>query len=310
MVDEACNGAGMKILKLLAVVTAGVFLLLACAGEADAGKRKNGRAKVVKRDVNKYRAPKVRHYAPPVPSPELTEPKGDRLYQRLAPDQWKKVEAHRVCMDILTKYGIEAAFDHVRTTREGRGPLAHRQPERHGQETCAVRAMGLEKFMDETEVRKGIQDGKLVPIDESVIRIKPDVPLSHRHVRPWTADYLYGLQDELHAAFRSDPDPDVASYAIYLGSVLRTLQEHQPLVLRGKTPADCRIEELCSSHTTGVAVDISRNGMPRKIDAWLRERLEKDQQEGEIFYTLEVMNNCFHVVALTVPKDAPVINRQ
>ena len=78
--------------------------------------------------------------------------------------------------------------------------------------------------------------------------------------------------------------------------MLRSAEAQNLLVRRGMSPADCRYEFLCSSHTSASSFDIGLKGVTRIGRTWLEKRLVADQEARKIFFIIE--NSHYHVFVL------------
>lgn len=162
-------------------------------------------------------------------------------------------------------------------------------PVHHGHEVCLGRAYGLATFRTVRAIRA--EHGKLL-----VRLVSPDiffprgrngkdeVPLERRYARAWVVDYVKVLAKDFRSQF---------GVPLRIGSVIRDAATQNMLVRRGLSPADCRYEFLCSTHTTGSAIDLGTKDVSIAQQRWLRDRLLADQRKQKIFFIRE--NSHFHL---------------
>lgn len=217
--------------------------------------------------------------------------------------QLEKITRYDACMSVYQSEGVHAAMVHAFTLLAGTSLSAVDSlalPGKHGLETCLVGIFGLPRFITHSDVAAALRENVLVRLDDvSGVRAKRSAtPYGY----PWVRDYLVRLVADL----RQDLSNPRAGFL--LGSGVRSQDEHQDLVRRRISPADCNFDQLCSTHTRGVAFDISMNGMQRNVKAWLLQRLKKERDiQNSIMVTLEEKSNCFHVVVL--PPENIVLSR-
>lgn len=160
-------------------------------------------------------------------------------------------------------------------------------------------AEGLERILDEDDLRDRIAEKLLVPVPvSSALTIDEHLPETHRYCRPWTATFLSDLA-HAHAQRFSDP--------LEVSSAVRTVayQKHLMLVNGNATAAE---GDVVSPHVTGATIDITKDGMSRAEIAWMRSHLLVLEQEGKIDVEEEFRQPCFHITVYTsyVHPGAPV----
>jgi hypothetical protein len=166
-------------------------------------------------------------------------------------------------------------------------------PEHHGHEVCLARSYGLRTFNTLMEIIS--EHGRSLSVLSIEYAYIPEsdagednVPAERRYARKWVVDYINELSRRYHASFGS---------FLRIGSAIRDAQGTQAaLVLKGLTPADCNHDFLCSTHTSGSAIDISKKGLSSKQISWIEHRLIKDQKDRRIFFIIE--RSHFHVFVL------------
>lgn len=252
--------------------------------------------------------------SPPGKAPKLT----DRQIETL--------EAYHRCMKAGESGGKEAVIASARRANAERGLIG--SPEKLGHENCIADAYGLERFPDLSVIKRAAADGLLVSLAEYAedvdarkvrerslpperrplvhLYIGPDVPSERHLTRPWVRDYIEDLRDALDEHLREMPKYGgyrITSATIRISSPVRSIRDQQTIVEnRGLNSngsiADCRIPGLCSSHTTGFAIDISTVDMPRGLYRWFADRFESDRKAGRAFAIFEKFGNHFHIIVV------------
>lgn len=80
-----------------------------------------------------------------------------------------------------------------------------------------------------------------------------------------------------------------------VNSLVRSLADQE----KQKSPAKCK-NEICSTHLTGGAVDISNSDqrVTREVRMWIRERLLRDRSEGKILLIQEFVSAHYHIFVI------------
>lgn len=168
--------------------------------------------------------------------------------------------------------------------------------EHHGQEVCFVRAFDLKGFQSQSDINRA--KGRLLFEPRSPYLEIPYglVPSDRRLVRPWVSKYLSELASTLRATAIVDGIPENNLKNLRVTDMVRSYANQNSLVRRGYSPADCRYEFLCSSHTSGSSVDLGIKFLSRIERERLENQLKVDQKARKIFFIIE--NNHFHVFVL------------
>jgi len=146
-----------------------------------------------------------------------------------------------------------------------------------GQEICLVRAFGLKGFRTQTEI--DIENGRLLVTPNSPHLDIPQsmVPMHQR----------LEVEDGVPVAERKN---------LRITDMVRTFWDQARVVRRGLSPADCRYAFLCSSHTSGSAIDLGMKDMTSAEQVRLEKQLMSDQRDRKIFFIIE--NSHYHVFVL------------
>ena len=165
-----------------------------------------------------------------------------------------------------------------------------------GQEICLVRAFGLKGFRTQTEI--DIENGRLLVTPNSPHLDIPQsmVPMHQRLVRRYVSKYIAGLVVSLRAREVEDGVPVAERKNLRITDMVRTFWDQARVVRRGLSPADCRYAFLCSSHTSGSAIDLGMKDMTSAEQVRLEKQLMSDQRDRKIFFIIE--NSHYHVFVL------------
>ncbi len=151
-------------------------------------------------------------------------------------------------------------------------------------------AEGLERILDENDLRDRISEKLLVPVPvSSALTVDPHLPETHRYCRPWTATFL---SDLAHAHAQSFSDPLEVTSAVRPASYQKQL-----IMVNGNATA--AEGDIVSPHETGATIDIAKNGMSRAEIAWMRDHLQALQLKGKLDVEEEFRQSCFHITVYT-----------
>lgn len=163
-------------------------------------------------------------------------------------------------------------------------------PRQLAYEVCLADAMGLPRYEDQVSIEKGKQSGSLVELSTEGLVFSDALPSERRYGTPWVKNYVEGLATEMKKKFNGEYTP------LRVGSLVRSFKDQ---LRQRNSPASCKTE-ICSSHTTGSAVDLSN--VPKwSGDAereWLRARLVEDRKLGKIVVIEEKHPQHFHVLVI------------
>lgn len=210
------------------------------------------------------------------------------------------VTAYKECM-----YGagdpIERALNLNLAPRDD--PALGGSPEKLGGEVCLADALGLTRYATIADIASAGKAGELVSIvDATGMAIADGIPPERRYARPWVRDYLALLARDMDAHFTKRGVTDYTPLRV--SSLVRSYRDQRR---QWNSPASCKTE-ICSTHTTGSALDISnsRFHVGTKEREWIRERLLEDRRKGKIVMIEEWFPPHFHIFVLPpefVPDD-------
>ncbi|HWG22373.1 MAG TPA: DUF5715 family protein [Terracidiphilus sp.] len=147
-------------------------------------------------------------------------------------------------------------------------------------------AEGLERILDEDDLRDRIAQRLLVPVPASAsLVVNANLPATHRYCRPWTARFLSDFARAHDARFH---------HPIEVSSAVRTVAYQKQLMLTNGNAAAAE-GDIVSPHLTGATVDIAKSGMSRSELAWMRSSLLRLQLEGKLDVEEEFQQACFHI---------------
>jgi len=159
-----------------------------------------------------------------------------------------------------------------------------------------LEAEGLERIVDDTDLRNRIQEHLLVPLPaSSALAVNPDLPEDRRYCRSWTAQFLDDLARAHDAAFHKP---------IVVSSAVRTI-EYQKRLMRTNHNAAPAEGDIVSPHVMGATIDIAKSGLTRKEIAWMRNQLQAQVATGNIDVEEEFRQACFHITVYRSYVDAP-----
>ena len=108
----------------------------------------------------------------------------------------------------------------------------------------------------------------------------------NRYLRPWAKLFLERLSRQYHARHRQ---------ALRVTSLLRTADYQRRLSGRNGNAASAQGPER-SAHLTGACLDISKKGMTRTQQRWLREVLASLKAKGFLYAVEEFQQPVFHIL--------------
>jgi len=147
-------------------------------------------------------------------------------------------------------------------------------------------ADGLERILDDNDLRDRIAHGQLVPVPISnSLGINANLPEDRRYCRPWTATFLTDLAQAHARQFHR---------SLEVSSAVRTV-EYQKQLMRINGNAAAAEGDIASPHLTGGTIDIAKQGMNRQELAWMRSWLLATQDAGKIDVEEEFKQSCFHI---------------
>lgn len=213
-------------------------------------------------------------------------------------------EAFMECMKLSTPASptndvVEFVF-RTQATRENASLRSFLQawrgsPVHHGHEVCLVRAFGLKGFRDLLDIKEDAGTRLVDVASPHVDVVKSEVPPDRRFAREWVRDYVHVLGWDMHQHFLKHGSGE-SPPSLRITSMIRSHEDQATLVRRGKSPADCRYDFLCSSHTSASGIDLGLKHVGRAERVWLEQRLIFDQRARKIFFIRE--NSHYHVFVI------------
>lgn len=171
-------------------------------------------------------------------------------------------------------------------------------PEKLGYEVCLADALGFERYETQAEIdaKKGVD---LVEINSPLVSISDQLPDERRYARVWVRDYVNKLALDMKTHFDEEAKKSGAASSftpLRISSLVRSFGDQRR---QRNSPASCR-NEICSTHTTGAAVDISNHfiRLGSKEREWLKLRLLEDRSKGRIVMIQEYFAPHFHVLVI------------
>lgn len=175
-------------------------------------------------------------------------------------------------------------------------PSLRGSPEKLGYEVCLTDALGLKRYEDQASIDAAQTSGELVELSDLSLYFPSEVPSERRFTRPWVRDYIVGIARDMNMHFVDEAKKTHEEVTqLRVSSTVRSFRDQR----RQASPAACR-NEICSTHTTGAAVDISNHFLkvgPRER-LWIKERLIEDRKKGKIMIIQEFWRPHFHVLVI------------
>jgi len=112
------------------------------------------------------------------------------------------------------------------------------------------------------------------------------IPAQYRYLRPWSKLFLDRLSSQFRRRF---------GQPLRVTSLTRT-SAYQNKLARRNGNAAAAVGEKRSSHLTGASLDISKKGMTRAQQRWLRNVLTSLKTKGHLFAVEEFYQPNFHVM--------------
>jgi uncharacterized protein YcbK (DUF882 family) len=113
-----------------------------------------------------------------------------------------------------------------------------------------------------------------------------NVPSGYRYARPWTKLFIERLGSQYRGRFGTK---------LRVTSLVRTISLQNSL-RRRNTNAASPYGEKRSTHLTGASIDISKKGMTRAQQDWMRGVLRSLREQGYIFAIEEFRQPAFHIM--------------
>jgi uncharacterized protein YcbK (DUF882 family) len=113
-----------------------------------------------------------------------------------------------------------------------------------------------------------------------------NVPSRYRYARPWTKLFIERLGNQYRARFGTK---------LRVTSLIRTISLQNSLRRRNANAASPYGEKR-STHLTGASIDISKKGMTRAQQDWMRAVLRSLRENGYISAIEEFRQPAFHIL--------------
>lgn len=145
----------------------------------------------------------------------------------------------------------------------------------------------LSRMKDNAMVQRWTRLQLLVPVkDKTRDYYLHAVPSGNRFLRPWAHLLLQRLAKQFRTRFGSP---------LRVTSLLRTVSYQRSLSRRNANAA-AATGSKASVHLTGACMDISKKGMTRSQQSWVRNVLYSLRQKGYLYAIEEYRQPVFHVL--------------
>jgi hypothetical protein len=216
------------------------------------------------------------------------------LHRGLSEKQNAAIMAHNACVsgrDNALRHAMDLAYE-ARDNSSLKGT-----PETMGRETCLAHVIGLTHYEYSWQIRQAVAVGELIAVTSPLFAFPKDTPLDRRLARPWVNDYIVSLAKDMER-FVNEQQVEHSDPLLRIPSTVRTFDVQDRLVRMGRSPADCKYPQICSTHTTGSAIDISVRFLSPEQFAWLEARLRTDRRFGKILMIYEKRGGHFHMLVI------------
>lgn len=214
----------------------------------------------------------------------------------LSTRQIEAIDAYNKCIgndhDDPLRRAMELAYEYKgETSLKG-------TPEKLGRESCIADMFGLSRYETIGDINNATKSRDLVIVDSPLIDIPKDIPLERRYARVWVRDYITTLAQDMQKYLHGRGIVSFHTRVLRVPSIVRSFDVQDRLVRNGRSPANCRFRAICSTHTTGSAIDISSRRIGIVGYTWLFGRLMEDRKNGKIVFILESLGGHFHVFVI------------
>jgi hypothetical protein len=229
-----------------------------------------------------------------VKRPHVVRPKIFVPNRGLSDKQNKAIRAHNICVsggDNALRHAMDLAYE-AKDDTSLKGT-----PEKLGRETCLAKVLGLSHYFSDRHIDDAVAVQELVVITSPLLAYPADVPLGRRVARPWVNDYIVLLAKDMER-FVNEERVEHSDPLLRIPSTTRSFDGQDRLVRMGKSPANCFYLPICSTHTTGSAIDISVRFLSPAQFTWLEARLREDRRSGKILIIYEQRGGHFHMFVI------------
>jgi hypothetical protein len=270
------------------IVTAFSFLAPTISEAKNARQEKHQKAKkpkvAHKQKVKKAKAQRAKR---PHVRPKLFVPN-----RGLSDKQNEAIMAYNACVsggDNALRHAMDLAY-------EARDDISLKgTPEKLGRETCLAHVLGLSHYFGPRHIDRAVANGELIAITSPLLAFPEDIPFGRRSARPWVNDYIVSLARDMERFVYAEHSD---TFSLRIPSAVRSFDVQDRLVRRGQSPADCFYLSICSTHTTGSAIDISVRFLSPEQFTWLEARLRADRKFGKILVIYEQRGGHFHMFVI------------
>lgn len=152
----------------------------------------------------------------------------------------------------------------------------------------------LSRMQDKDMVARWARLELLVPIPEKTRDFYLHaVPSDNRYLRPWAKTFLTRLGQQFRTRF---------GRPLRVTSLLRTVSYQRSLARRNGNAA-ASTGPKASAHLTGACLDISKKGMTRSQQQWMRNVLLSLRKREYLYAIEEFYQPTFHVLVLRQYED-------
>lgn len=174
------------------------------------------------------------------------------------------------------------------------------------QQNFAADLWKLERFENEAEIKKAIQDKKLVAVLPNAQNyfIDPRLDRKTYFIRPWVPGFMEQFANDFYG--QTQLDKKAYRKKLEITGLVRDKKYQKNLARRNPNAVwDEKNPARQSSHLTGATFDITTRGLSRDEICWIKGYLLELQNLHLIHVRDEFYNNCLHVMVFPMPTFAP-----
>ncbi len=145
----------------------------------------------------------------------------------------------------------------------------------------------LSRMQDSEMLRRWVRLQLLIPVQEKTRSYYlHSVQSDYRYLRPWARLFLERISTQYRARF---------GQPMRVTSLVRTVSYQRSLARRNGNAAPSTGPKA-SAHLTGACLDISKKGMTRQQQSWVRNVLGQLRSKGYLYAIEEFRQPVFHIL--------------
>lgn len=164
----------------------------------------------------------------------------------------------------------------------------------------------LERFENEGEIKKAIEDKKLtaVPSSSQYYFVDPRLDRKTYFIRPWVLNFMNQFAEDFYK--QTQASKKFHRKKLEFTGLVRDRKYQKNLARRNFNAIwDEKNLNRQSSHLTGATFDVTTRGLSREEICWIKKYLLELQNLHLIHVRDEFYNNCLHIMVFPLPTFAP-----